>query len=168
MLDALGINLVEILFTMANFLILIAILAKFLYKPFLGILEKRKQTIQDAFDNAEAINRRADEKMKNYTARVANVEEEGRKIIAEAKATADAQAQLIIEDAHKQASEIMAKAEKNIELEQAKAREDMRKEIAMLAMLAAERIVEHEISNVGQETIVDDVIRNARETGWQN
>jgi F0F1-type ATP synthase membrane subunit b/b' len=46
--------------------------------------------------------------------------------------------------------------------------EEMRTEIAALALLAAEKIVEHEIQRVGQEAIVEEVIRQARSTGWQN
>jgi F0F1-type ATP synthase membrane subunit b/b' len=46
--------------------------------------------------------------------------------------------------------------------------EEMRGEIAALALLAAEKIVEHEIQRVGQEAIVEEVIRQARSTGWQN
>ncbi len=62
----------------------------------------------------------------------------------------------------------MNKAEKNIEREKQKAMEEMRKEVAALAMLAAERIVEREIQNIGQDEIVDEVINKARSTGWQN
>ena len=116
----------------------------------------------------QAVNRRADEKMQNYTKRIANVEAEGREIIRDAKIKADAQAREIIEDANKQATEIMNKAEKNIEREKQKAMEEMRKEVAALAMLAAERIVEREIQNIGQDEIVDEVINKARSTGWQN
>ena len=120
-------------------------------------METRSNSIQDAFDSAEAVNRRADEKMQNYTKRIANVEAEGREIIRDAKIKADAQAR-----------EIMNKAEKNIEREKQKAMEEMRKEVAALAMLAAERIVEREIQNIGQDEIVDEVINKARSTGWQN
>ena len=60
------------------------------------------------------------------------------------------------------------KTEKNIEREKQKAMEEMRKEVAALAMLAAERIVEREIQNIGQDEIVDEVINKARSTGWQN
>ena len=34
--------------------------------------------------------------------------------------------------------------------------------------MVAEKIVEHEIQKVGQEAIVDEVINQARSTGWQN
>ena len=168
MIEALGISLTEFIFYLINFLILVGVLTKFLYKPFLNVMETRKQSIKDALDNAELTNRRADEKMQNYNKRIARAEEEGREIIKEAKIKADAQARQIIEDAQTEAGEIMSKAERTIEREREKAMEEMRQEIAALALLAAEKIVEHEIQRVGQEAIVDEVIRKARSTGWQN
>jgi F-type H+-transporting ATPase subunit b len=131
-------------------------------------MEDRRQSIQDALDNAEMVNRRADEKMHNYNKRIARAEEEGREIIREAKAKADLQAKAIIDEANEKAAEIAAKAEQNIQREKEKAMEDMRQEIAVLAMMAAEKIVEHEIQRIGQEAIVDEVIRQARSSGWQN
>ena len=125
-------------------IVLFLVLKKFFFEKVKNFMETRSNSIQDAFDSAEAVNRRADEKMQNYTKRIANVEAEGREIIRDAKIKADAQAREIIEDANKQATEIMNKAEKNIEREKQKAMEEMRKEVAALAMLAAERIVERE------------------------
>lgn len=166
--EALGISLTEFIFYLINFLILVGALTKFLYKPFLNVLNTRKQSIKDALDNAELTNRRADEKMQNYNKRIANIEEDGREIIRQAKVKADAQARDIIEDANRQAADMLTKAELAIEKEKEKAMEEMRQEIAALAILAAEKIVEHEIQKVGQEAIVDEVIRKARSTGWQN
>ena len=124
--------------------------------------------MQDAIDAAEAVNKRADEKMASYSKRIANVEEEGREIIKASKQQADAQAQIIIEEARKQASDIIAKAERTIEQERLAATEEMRKEIASIAMLAAEQIVGKEIDNVGQDAIIDQVIEDARSAKWQN
>lgn len=168
MVEALGISLTEFIFYLINFLILVGALAKFLYKPFLEMLDNRKQSIKDALDNAELTNRRADEKMSSYNKRIAKVEEEGREIIRVAKQKADAQAATIIEQANKKASDIITKAEAAIEREKEKAMEDMRQEIAALAIMAAEKIVEQEIQRMGQEAIVDEVIKQARSSGWQN
>lgn len=168
MVEALGISLTEFIFYLINFLILVGALGKFLYKPFLELMDNRKQSIQDALDNAEMTNRRADEKMQNYNKRIARVEEEGREIIREAKQKADMQAAAIIEDANSKAADIILKAEQSIEREKEKAMEEMRQEIAALAILVAEKIVEQEIQRVGQEAIVDEVIKQARSTGWQS
>lgn len=156
------------LMVVLNLLILYIILKKYFWEKIRKFMTDRENAVKDAFDSAEAMNRRADEKMRNYSARIANVEEEGREIIRQAKQRADAQAQEVLADARQQASAMMVKAEKNIELEKAKAIEEMRQEIGSLALLAAERIVGREIENIGQEAIVDDVINQARSTGWQN
>ena len=168
MVEALGISLKEFIFYLINFLILMGVLTRFLYKPFLNMLAARKQSIKDALDNAELTNRRADEKMEQYSKRISKVEEESREIIRTAKIKADAQARDIIEDARKEAGYIIAKAEKTIEKEKEKAMEDMKQEIAVLAVMAAEKIVEREIQRAGQEAIVEEVIRQARSTGWRN
>ena len=168
MVEALGISLKEFIFYLINFLILMGVLTRFLYKPFLNMLATRKQSIKDALDNAELINRRADEKMEQYSKRISKVEEESREIIRTAKIQADAQARDIIEDARKEAGDIIAKAEKTIEKEKEKAMEEMKQEIAVLAVMDAEKIVEREIQRAGQEAIVEEVIRQARSTGWRN
>ena len=168
MLDALGLNLKEIIFAMVNFLILVFVLGKFIYKPFLGMLENRKQMIQEKFDRADAVNKRADASMAKYNRQIAGAEEESREIIRDAKQKAEAQAQAIIDEAKAEAAEIIAKAERTIEMEQAKAIEGLHNEIAELALLAAEQIVGDKIEDAGQEAIVDRVIRNAREAEWQN
>ena len=168
MVEALGISLKEFIFYLINFLILMGVLTRFLYKPFLNMLAARKQSIKDALDNAELTNRRADEKMEQYSKRISKVEDESREIIRTAKIKADAQARDIIEDARKEAGDIIAKAEKTIEKEKEKAMEEMKQEIAVLAVMAAEKIVDREIQRAGQEAIVEEVIRQARSTGWRN
>ncbi|MDD7015925.1 MAG: F0F1 ATP synthase subunit B [Firmicutes bacterium] len=156
------------LMILINVAILYFILKRFFWEKVRTFMLDRQAAVQDAFDSAEAINRRADEKMQNYSRRIANVEEESREIIRNAKARAEAQAKDIVENAHKEASDIIAKAERTIEIEREKATAEMRQEIAALAIMAAEQIVEKEISSTGQEAIVDDVINKARSTGWQN
>ena len=156
------------LMILCNVFILYIILRKFFWEKIKKFMDDRAAAVQDAIDAAEAVNKRADEKMANYSKRIANVEEEGREIIKASKQQADAQAQIIIEEARKQASDIIAKAEKTIEQEKAQAMEEMRKEIASIAMLAAEQIVGREIDSVGQDAIIDQAIEDARSAKWQN
>ncbi len=168
MVEALGLSLTEFVFYVINFLILVGLLTKFLYRPFLNMLETRKQSIQDARDNAELINRRADEKMENYDRQIVKLEEQGREIIKEAKERAEKQADEIIEEAHSKANSIIVAAERQVELEKQKALEEMKQQVATLALLAAEKIVERSIAQVGQDQIVDEIIEQAGKRQWQN
>ncbi len=168
MLDALGLNLKEIIFVIINFLILVLVLGKFLYKPFLGALETRKQNIKDAYDKAQIESRRADAKMAKYERRIANAEDEARDIIRDGKKRADKQAQQIIEEANQKASAIVKRAEEAAQLEKARAMDELRQEIVDMVIMAAEQVVEREIEKEGHQAIIDDVINKAREVQWQS
>ncbi len=161
-------SLTEFIFYLVNFLILVGVLGKFLYKPFLNLMETRKQSIVDALDNAEAVNRRADEKMANYDRKIAKLEAEGREIIKEAKIKAEEQANEIIEQANQRASQIMNRAEKEIEREREKAVLEMREQIAVLSLMAAEKIMERDVEVNGQDQIIEQVLEEAGASEWQN
>lgn len=168
MVEALGIDLKEIIFAVINFLILVGILAKFLYNPFLEMLENRKQAIKDSFDHAADTNRRADEKMDEYNKRIANVEREGKEIIKNAKIRAEAQATGIIEEANARAAEIKQQAEKDVEYQKVRALAEMKAQIAGIALLAAEKILEKDLEIEGQEHLIDNIIEQVGATKWQN
>lgn len=168
MFEALGVSLTEFVFYLINFLILVGLLTKFLYRPFLNMLETRKQSIQDALDNAEMVNRRADEKMENYNRQIAKMESKGRDIIKEAKERAEAQAAEILEEANAKADAIVVSAQRQVEREREKALEDMKQQVAALALLAAEKIIERSIAQTGQDQIVDEIIEQAGSRQWRN
>lgn len=168
MVEALGISLIEFVFYLINFLILVGVLGKFLYRPFINMLDTRRQTIKDAFDSAEATNRKADEKLANYEKRIANVESEGRDIIKEATDQARLKAASIIEEANKQADDIVQKARVEIEQEKESALADVRDQISELALMMAEKIMEKDIEVNGQEQILDQVMEEVGTAKWQN
>lgn len=59
-----------ILFQMINFLLLIFILNLLLYKPILGIMDKRKKQFQDMGDEISRINQTIEERMAAYEEKV--------------------------------------------------------------------------------------------------
>lgn len=168
MVEALGLNLKEFIFYLVNFLILVGVLGKFLYKPFLETMENRKKSIQDALDHATMTNHRADEKMANYERKIARAESEGREIIKAAREKASSQADEIIEEAREQANRILTQAQQEIQRERAKAVAEMQQQVGVLALLAAEKIMEKEIEVNGQDQIIEKVLEEAGASKWQN
>lgn len=156
------------LMILCNVFILYIILRKFFWEKIKKFMDDRANAVKTQIDVAEAMNKRADAKMADYTKRIANVEDEGREIIKDAKATADEQAQIIIDEARAEAANIINNARTAAQLEREKAMDDMRQEIAQISMLVAKQIVEHDVSEVGQESIIDDAIQKARNTSWQS
>ena len=156
------------LMVLANVVILYLILKRFFFEKIHNFMQARQDAVKDAFDSAEAVNRKADEKMSNYNLKIAKVEEESREIIAQAKQKAEVQAKEIVKSANLKANDMMLAAEREIERERQKALSEMKQQIVVLAMLAAEKIVEKDIEIIGQEKIVDQIIEEAGKSGWQN
>lgn len=168
MVEALGINLVEIICAIVNFLILFGVLFKFLYKPVNEMFAKRSEFIQNELDAASATNQEAESRLAGYNARMAAIEEEGREIVRNSKIKAEEQAQMILDGAQAEADAIRAKARADMELEREKASAEMRKEIVAIALLAAEKIIEKDIDINGQEEMINGILEQAGSASWQN
>ena len=150
-------------------LVLFLILKKFFFEKVHNFILKREDTLKDAFDNAESVNRRADEKIENYTRKIAKIEDEGREIIKAAKVKAEAQAKEIIDEANQKAGDMVLVAEKEIEREKMRALAEMRTEISTLALLAASKIMEKNLEQGDEQNkIVDKIIEEAGRAEWQN
>ena len=149
-------------------IILFLVLKKFFFEKINNFLAARQNAIKDAYDNADAVNRKADEKLEAYNKRIANIESEGRDIIKDAKTRADKQAADIVDEAHKRAEDMIFKAQEEIEREKAQAIVDVKNQIVAYALLAAERIMEKDIQIEGQEVFIDKIIEEAGSSEWLN
>lgn len=168
MLETLGVNFKEILFAFINFLLLVFILWKLLYKPITEMLEKRKQIIQDSLHDAEKARKIAEKQKESYDRQLANAYSEAQNIINDARKKADLQAEEIIKDANKKAEDIKAQATLSIERERAKAMSEMKAEIADLASMAAAQILGREVAKSNNDELINGIIESAGRDGWKS
>lgn len=157
------------LMILINVVILYVIMKRFFFEKIHNFMKARQDAVKDAIATAEDTNKKADLKMENYQRKIAKLEAEGRDIIRDSKMKADGQAKRILDEANQQAGELIVKAEKEIEREKVKALADMKSEVTTLALLAAAKIMEQELSNnEEQQQLVNRVIEEAGKSGWQN
>jgi len=100
-------------FAVVNFLVLVAILYKLLHKPLLDILAKRQQKIEDAQRAAVEEAEKARSVQADYERKLAGIEEERDKMLAEARQRAETARE-----------ELMARARAEAEREVANLRRD--------------------------------------------
>lgn len=154
---------------LANIAILYFILKRFFFEKIHNFMQARENNIKDAFDSADAANRTAVEKLEAYNRKIAQIENEGREIIRKAKAKADAQAKVILDEAALKSAAMVRDAEKEIERQRIKAIGEMKEEVGMLALLAAEKILEKNLESAAdQDEVIDKIIKEAGTSGWQN
>ena len=155
-MDALGINLGYLLVQVINFLILLVVLRAWVYRPVVGLLSKRRETIAQALEDARiAAEARA------------NAEKEAQAVLAKAQQEANQQVRQAVERAEQSAREIKARAEQEIaelraaseaEAEQAKMQTlaEMRGQIGALAVAAAQKLIGDNLDEKRQRALVDE------------
>lgn len=149
------------LFAIITFLVLFEILYHFFFKKVHDYMEARTQSVQDTLDNAAKKSRRADKKLRKYEKQIAGVEEEGRQIIQDARREARAQADRIVDEANEQAHQAIMRSQQEIERQQQAAKRALRREVGDLAVEAAGKIMEKEITPEDHKEIINKVLEDA-------
>ena len=149
-----NINIPDMIWAIINFLVLVAILNKFLYKPLLGMLETRKEEIKHRYDEAETARSDALKMKEEYNQEMQNARREAQEIITKATKLAEDSKTMIISEAQDESSKMIKKAQEEIRLEKEKAKADLRNEVASLAVLAAGRILDRTLQQEDHEKMV--------------
>jgi F-type H+-transporting ATPase subunit b len=157
----------SMLMVLITFLVLLLIMKKFFFEKIHRFMEDREQKVKNSFDNADAANEAAEKRLAEYSSKLKGADAERREILSAAKSSADENAREIIEHAEKRAAEIITKARVEVEREKQRAIADMREQIAMLSVYAAEKIIAKNLDADDQTAIIDTVIEEASEARWK-
>lgn len=155
-------------FQIANTLILVGLLAKFLFKPVNKMLEKRKNTIANDLATAENQRVEAETLRADYEKKIKEIRIEADAILKEARNKADERAKEIIQEARDKSDEIIEKAQVEIERNQRNAYNELKDEVAAMALMAAEKIIGEKMDDELNEKLVIKFIEEAGDVKWQN
>ena len=131
----------NLIWIIVNLLIFYFLIRKFLFKPVLNIIEKRKQMVAEQFEKADTVNAEALELKTQYEASLQGAKEEAVQIVADARERADVQYKQIVSDAEKRSEALLEKTNQDMEKERDRALQSVQKEISTLAMAAAIKII---------------------------
>ena len=148
-LSLVSIDAGTIVFTLINTLIIFLTFRIFLYKP-----EKRKQLAAAEIAEAKKAKEDAEKAQQEYTARLENAKSEAAEIIRSANARAQKREEEILAEATQKAADIRQKAEESIERDKQRALNEVKDEISEIVVMAAQKVVEKEISVEDNEEII--------------
>ncbi len=158
-LNQFGVKPVLLAAQAVNFLVLLYLLNRFLYKPILEVLKKRQQTIAQSLENASEIEKKLKQTEQDRDKKLIKASDEAKQIINEATESAN---QIILE-ARKKASEDMGKialqAKQGIELEREKMRQELRAELANLVALGLEKVTGKILTQKDQKEMVEKTVK---------
>lgn len=155
--DLLTINW-NLIFSIITVLVLILILKHFFFEKVKKFMDERKAKVEDQFQKAEEAENQAREKLDEYNEILAGAEKEKRVIIADAMENAKLQANSVLDEARKEAADIREKSRLQIEREKIAARKEIHNEVGDLAVQLAEKILESELDEDAQASVIDEII----------
>ena len=155
-------------FQIANTLILVALLTKFLFKPVQKMLDKRKNQIADDVNGAAEARADAEKLRADYEKKIKEIRIEADAILKDARAKADDNSKKIIQEARDKSDDIIEKAQAEIDRNARNARNELKGDVASMAVMAAEKIIGEKMDAELNEKLVVKFIEEAGDVKWQN
>lgn len=160
---ALGLNLGYLLVQMFSFLVMFVVLRAWVYGPVLELLAARREKISKSLEDA----RKAEELREHTEAEsskiLAAARAERATIVADATYQAEKRAADIIRGAEKEREELLTAANLEAEKKVQGALEELRPQIAAIAIAAAGRIVQGALDDARQHALIDSFFSGVRE-----
>ena len=128
------------------FLILAWVVAKFFWPPIIGALDARAKKIAEGLAAADQGKQAMAAAEKRIQVELAGARDEGQKRIADAEKRAQMVADEIKANANAEAARIIAQAKADADQQVTKAREELRAQVAVLAVAGAEQILKREVN----------------------
>lgn len=156
----------EIVAQTISFLLLLALLRAFLWKPVLKLLDDRKAATASGLKEIEDMRSETLRLKSEYESRLDAIEETARVLTRETIAEADRLANEIRQNAEMDARLIIEKSSDTIRAEILKAKKDLRDEIVDLVIKATEKTIQEKLTETSDKKIIEGFI-NEMERGKQ-
>lgn len=162
LIHQLGIDWKLLLAQVVNFLILLFLLKKFLYRPIIELLTKRRKAIEESQANVERIARELSGIEAQKTAEIEKARKEADAIMQEAKKHATARQAEMLKEAEARIEKLLAEAKKRTEEERLKMMDEIRDEVSDLVFLATEKVLRERLPKEAHERFVQEALAAAR------
>lgn len=152
-----------VVWTTLSFLLLLFVLAKYAWKPILGAIRKREQTINDSLATAERVKAEMAQLQSENEALLAKAREERALMLKEARDTKDRIINEAKEQAKVEANKIVLDAQAAIQAQKMAAITDVKNQVGTLVIEVAEKVLRRELGNKGeQETFIKQLTNEVK------
>ncbi len=159
-MDKLGIEPTLLAAQVVNFLIIIVVLQKLLYKPILTMLEKRRREIAEGVELTSKL-REGEEKLKEKQEKaLGQAREDALAIIEEAKKQAKEVEKELVAEAHTQAAAIITRAKLEAEETHKTAKNAIAAEAVDLAVVMAKRLLSSVMGPKEQHALISKRVKD--------
>lgn len=160
-MDALGINGWNLIIQLIAFIIFVWLLWRFALGPIVRVLDQRQERIRESIEAAQRMQAELQATQARNEEVLAEARREAQSIVTNAREVSEATITRAREEANAQADAYLTRAEEALRQETETARQQLRQEIADLAMLAAGKIVRKELDPQTQSRLIEETLAEA-------
>jgi F-type H+-transporting ATPase subunit b len=147
------------IWTIITFLVLLALLAKFAWRPLLEALESRQERIRKSLEDADRA-RQELERLQQESAKIiqqARIEADA--IVTQTRSDAERLREELKQKAKEEADNILRNAQQQIQLQTRQAIQQIRHEVADIAVLLASKLLDRNIAKEDNARLIDDTLK---------
>jgi F-type H+-transporting ATPase subunit b len=150
------------IWTIITFLVLLALLAKFAWRPLLEALDTRQNAIRKSLDDAQQARQELERLNAESAQIIARSRQEADAIITQSRADGDRLREEIRQKARAEADVIVKNAERQIQLETSRALQQIRHEAVELSVMIASKIIQRNLTREDNERLIDEALRQVQ------
>ncbi len=144
---------------LVNFIIVLLVLWRFVYKPIIAMLESRESKIAQAMRDADAMAKRTAESAKEREAMLIDARKEAQAMIESAMRETDVRKNEMIEAAKREVEHVIAKGKEQLAHEREASLIALRKDVVDIAVRAAAKIVTDGMTAKKSQSLAEEVVR---------
>lgn len=141
------------------FLVVFALLGKFVWPRISEAIQKREQTIQAQAEEAEQARSEAKRILDEYHGKIAEARSESNRILEEARQSAEEVRKDLIEKAKAEAAQTVERAQEQIEAERLRTIQELQAQVADMSIELAEKVIGRSLDAPAQRQLVDAYIK---------
>lgn len=157
-----GLDPILLVAQIVNFLIVFFILKKYLYKPILEMIDKRKTTIQEGVKQAEESKILLEKAFERERKLLKNAQDEGKKILERSKKQAETFLEDSRKDAEQQTTKMIKEARNQIQTETKTAEKQLATYISKLAIDFLEKSVGDLFTEKDQKEVMQKALKQLK------
>ena len=157
-----GVNPILLAAQIVNFLVVLFVLQKFLYKPLLKVLDERKQKIEEGLSNAEKIQKELEDTEVKRQQIMDEAIEEGKRVISEATQQGAVLMQESQAKAREEMEAMMNQGMQMIAGEKEKMKSEIKGEVAAMITMSMEKVLGKALDSKMQQKLVEDAVKTIK------
>jgi len=143
---------------LVNFAILLYLMKRFLFKPALAYLDRRREQIASRMEAARQSEERAEQLATQREQELSVAREQAHRTLEDARARAEETVNEAKGTARQEGERIITEAQRQIEQEREQMKEDLRRSYAEIAVLGASRVLNREVNLSDHERLLDELL----------